>query len=251
MTDRPPFLEVTVAASADEVWGALRDPEQIRRWFGWEYEGIEGEIALIFQGAAPEGVELPEGVDTSIDVDDAARALRTGPHRIEVADEAGRTVVRVTRVHDVDEPGWEMFATDIDAIEEGWLTFFQTLAFAVARHPGAPRRTAFGMGVVGDGDPGGLTGLDVGALTPGDRYAATTAMGDEIAGEVWFTSPAQVGLTVDAWGDGLLVAALVPGGEPGARPAMAIASTYGIADQAHADLEARWATWWAAHAPPA
>ena len=54
MTTAPkdPVVEVTVAASPDLVWEALREPEQIRRWFGWEYEGLDGEIALIAQDVA-------------------------------------------------------------------------------------------------------------------------------------------------------------------------------------------------------
>ena len=68
----------------------------------------------------------------------------------------------MTRVIDVGDEGWECFHTEIDHIEEGWLTFFQTLAFAVARHPGEPRRTVFGMGLL-PGDPLAALGLAVDA----------------------------------------------------------------------------------------
>lgn len=250
---REPYLSVTVGASPEAVWRALRDPEEIVRWFGWEYPGIEEEIALIFHGRVPAEIELPEGLDTTIEVDDEARTLTTGPHRIEVAVAGEGAAVRVTRVIDVGDDGWEMFHGEIDAIEEGWLTFFQTLAFAAAHHPGAPRRTAFGMGLLPGDDPLALLGLGpVLAAAPGDAYTATLATGDEIAGTVWYRTAHQVGLTVDGWGDGLLVAAAVPGGTDEGRPAMAIASTYGLDDEAVAALAARWSAWWEANAiaPP-
>ncbi len=241
-----PFLSVTVGATAEEVWRALRDPEEIGRWFGWEYPGLEDEIALIFHGRVPDGVELPENLDTAIEVDDDARTMRTGPHEIAVeATGDGSAVVRVTRVIDVGDDGWEMFHSEIDHIEEGWLTFFQQLAFVLARHPGEGRRTVFGSGLLA-GDP--LAALGLGAVTagPGEPYAVTLATGDELAGTVWFRSAHQIGLTVDGWGDGLLVAAAVPGGTDEAAPAMAIASAYGLAPEALAEIEARWAGWWAA-----
>ena len=31
----PVRIEVTVAAPVEEVWRALRDPAQLRRWHGW------------------------------------------------------------------------------------------------------------------------------------------------------------------------------------------------------------------------
>jgi uncharacterized protein YndB with AHSA1/START domain len=41
-------IEVTVAAPVDVVWEALRNPSEIRRWFGWEYDGLAEEIDAIF-----------------------------------------------------------------------------------------------------------------------------------------------------------------------------------------------------------
>ena len=46
--DKPFRVEVTVDAPRDTVWRALTEPEQIRHWFGWDYDGLEDEIRLIF-----------------------------------------------------------------------------------------------------------------------------------------------------------------------------------------------------------
>jgi hypothetical protein len=41
-------IQVTVAAPVDVVWEALRDLSAIRRWYGWEYDGLAEEIDAIF-----------------------------------------------------------------------------------------------------------------------------------------------------------------------------------------------------------
>jgi len=46
--DTRPRIEVTIAAPADVVWDALRDKDKIRHWHGWDYDGLDGEIDLIF-----------------------------------------------------------------------------------------------------------------------------------------------------------------------------------------------------------
>ena len=42
------LVEVTVPAPADAVWAALRDPEKIKDWFGWDTDGLKDEIDFIF-----------------------------------------------------------------------------------------------------------------------------------------------------------------------------------------------------------
>ena len=62
MTAAEPLIEVELPAPVEEVWAHLRDPGFIRRWFGWEYEGLEGEIEFIFLGPPPEALAgMPEG----------------------------------------------------------------------------------------------------------------------------------------------------------------------------------------------
>ena len=46
--DKPFRVEVIVDAPRDAVWRALTEPEQIRHWFGWDYDGLEDEIRVIF-----------------------------------------------------------------------------------------------------------------------------------------------------------------------------------------------------------
>ena len=72
--DKPFRVEVTVDAPRDEVWRALTEPEQIRHWFGWEYDGLDDEIEFIFVEHAklhpPDRIEMSD--DGVIELDEPA-----------------------------------------------------------------------------------------------------------------------------------------------------------------------------------
>ena len=115
----PVIVEVAVAAPVEEVWRALREPEEIRRWFGWEYEGLDEEIRFIFFEASK--------------ADDEAYVLDGGEGgTIALEAQGDRTVVRVTRTAP---------SGGFDEVNEGWLTFIQQLRFYLERHRGQERRT--------------------------------------------------------------------------------------------------------------
>lgn len=223
MTESDPIIvEVTVAAPPDAVWRALRDPAEIRRWHGWEYDdggGLDVEIEEIFFSAAT--------------ASDADLQLDTGGGVFELEPRGERTVVRVTRSAPTGEAGWDGI---YDQVNEGWLMFTQQLRFALERHPGADRRTVH---LHGRG-PSPLDGL-AGVAIPGERYEAATPWGERLAGEVWHRAQRQAGLTVDGYGDGLLILAASPGDEAAGR---AILTTYGLGDAALDDLRERWGAWW-------
>jgi len=181
--------EVTVATPVQTVWRALRDREEIRRWHGWEYDGIEAEIDEIYIDAKQ--------------ADDQAHTLDTGAGVFELEPRADSTVVRVTRAR----PEGERWAGVLDGIDQGWITFVQQLRLALERHAGEDRRTAYMSGEAREphseecSGPLGLLGLGgLRSTRPGERYEASTATGDRLAGEVWFQSDDQLGLTVDDWG---------------------------------------------------
>jgi uncharacterized protein YndB with AHSA1/START domain len=114
----PVICEVVIAAPADAVWRALREPSEIRRWFGWDYDGLDEEIEYIFQSQAK--------------ADDAARLLDFGEGgAIALEDRGDATAVRVTRA----------VADGYDEVNEGWITFVQQLRFYLERHRGRERRT--------------------------------------------------------------------------------------------------------------
>jgi uncharacterized protein YndB with AHSA1/START domain len=149
--------ELTLPAQPDAAWRHLREPELIRRWFGWDYDGLGHEIDVIFFQEAS--------------VDDRGRALEWGDglqdgDRLELTDLGAETGLRITR--GVPAEGY-------DDIAEGWLTFAHQLRFALARPDAGDRRTVHLSG----GSPG----------------AAERALA--LGGERWYRGEHQAGVLVD------------------------------------------------------
>jgi hypothetical protein len=207
--ERIAIVEVPIAAPVDEVWRWLRDPERIRRWHGWEYDGLDEEIRAIYlDGAeADEGARRLgfAGVGTTFEVEEPA---------------AGRTRLRVTEPAPVGDDTF-------DEVAEGWITFVHQLAFALEEHPDEERRTLH----LADA----TSGVEAGA--PGEAFEVTTPWGDRLSGTVRYRTANQVGLRVEQFGDGLLVQHAPPPRGSG----RAILTLYGFDDAALAALEERWA----------
>ena len=121
--DKPFRVEVSVDAPRDVVWRTLTEPEQIRHWFGWDYDGLNDEIELIFVNHAR--LRPPDRIEMS---DDGL---------IELEERDGRTVIRATKPGDLDAVEWVDVYGDI---EEGWITFFNQLRHRLERHPDSTRR---------------------------------------------------------------------------------------------------------------
>jgi hypothetical protein len=222
------LVEVTVPAPADAVWAALRDPRKIQQWFGWDAEGLKDEIDFIFV--------------THASADEARRIVTfEGVNdRYEVEGRGDNSLVRVVR----SAPAGD-WSDVFDGMIEGWISFTWQLAFAFARHRGETRRTLFFSGPPREDRLAlSLLGLDV-APAPGAPW--TLPLGPEAhgSGEVWFIARHQTGVTVDAWGDGLLVVVDQPPTEKHPRgTTMLTLTTYGLSDAAFAALQFRWQTWW-------
>ena len=232
--DEPVRIEVTLPARFDTVWQAFRVPEALRRWHGWEYDGLEAEIHVIYE---------EETMASQPD-----RALEIGGHLFTLDDHGDEVVVRVTR----SPAAGDTWASYYGEIEQGWRAFLHQLRFALARHPGEDRRTIRLEGqALPPVPPEVVEALGLGAttsLTSGERYKTAAAWGDELAGEVWFRESGQLGLTVDDWGDGLLVVTSSPSA-PGA--ASVTATTYGFDDDTLTGLRDRMIDAWSATYGPA
>src|SRR4030095_13635519 len=132
---------------------------------------------------------------------------------------------------------------------EGWLMFAQQLRFMLERHPSVDRRTLFLNGrSQASGTPLPLEALGligVASVPIGARYSVTVAPGDALAGTVWHRSANQLGLTVDGYGDGLIIVNTRPttAKSPHGGGTVLI-TTYGFDDPAYVQLRDRWSTWW-------
>ena len=139
------LVDTVVAAPFAAVWRALREPHEIRRWHGWDYDGLDAEIDEIYVAGA-------EATREHVVV--TFPGVRT---RVEVTEHGERTGLCVRRGG----------GSAGDPIDEGWITFFHQLRFALERRPGEDRRTAL--------------------LEPGEPPP----------GEPWFRTDHQVGVVVD------------------------------------------------------
>ena len=230
-------VDVTIAAPIERVWQALRDPALIAQWFGWDYATLAAEIDGYFVGGAAE-VEPGRRLDLGGDV-----------FELEVAGSGTR--VRLVRAEPPASDTWDGVYDDVD---EGWITFLAQLAFWLEAQHGAdrtasPRRTVYLAGHREQADGPTLAaaaGLSaVAGLAVGERYATTAVTGEALAGVVRFRTDHQLGLSVDAWGPGMLVLAGRPGSPKSPHGGgFALLTTFGLGAERLERLTAAWADAW-------
>ena len=231
-------VDVTIAVPIDVVWQALRDPARLAQWFGWDYEQLAAEIDMIF---------IAGGKET-----EPGRRLDMDGHVFELEAVGAATRVRLVRA---DPPASDTWDGVYDDVDEGWKTFVAQLAFwleaqsAVARDA-SQRRTVYLAGHrETEQAPGLAAAVDLSKLNDlavGQRYTLTASTGDALRGEVRFRTEHQLGVSVDAWGPGLLVfAGRPPSPKSPHGGGFALLTTFGWNE---ADVDAlgdRWAAAWA------
>lgn len=237
---RQVVVDITIAAPIETVWSALRDPAEIANWFGWDAPSLAEEIRFIFIDGATG--------------DDASHILQFGEWEgasdaIELTASGAATRLRLLRSGGapVDWTG------PYQDINEGWVNFFQQLRLALELHQGEARRTIYLSGPASSdiGEPSAELGLGEAAdLADGQAYAVRLSTGDSASGKVWYHTHFQTALTVEQWGDGLLV--VTDMGISPKRPhggGSVLLTTYGLPDADFAALEQRWRDWWALRYP--
>ena len=211
MSEQKPFrVEVEIDADFDAVWRALREPEEIGRWFGWDYDGLAEEIRFIFEEASE---VLERGCLRSLE----------GDQTIELERRGGRTVVRVVCPGSLEGTGWDEI---YDEMEEGWRAFFEQLRFYLERHRGEERRTLF---LAGD-----ATGPEL-----------TAALDERAPGALWHASRHQRGVLVESGRADLVIVKTQKAlaAEETSR-ANVLITTYGLDDEQYGRLRADWEAWW-------
>lgn len=221
-----------MAASADAVWKALRDPVELNRWFGWDAEGLAEEIEDIFV--------------THAVADDGARSLRFDDIADRLELEVRGANETVVRLHGEPATG------DVyDGMHEGWTTFLPQLRFALERHPGEDRRTLYLTGLAPAAEsPTVMASLGLAQLATapvGDDYEVRGADGAvSLTGQLWARSARQTAITVGG-GTGLLIAAELPvDTRPPYGGATALITSYGLDDDEFQRVRFSWTDWWQA-----
>jgi len=211
---KPYVVEVSIDAPPDAVWRAVSDPAEIRRWFGWEYSGLEEEIRFIFvdhaRAVPPQRLEW-EGMQT-----------------LEIVPDGSRTVVRLVSAGGLADARWE----DVyDPMEEGWRTFLHQLKYYLERRAGQQRRTLY------------LSGE---ASAP----AVVAALAAVAPGEAWQESRHQRAVAPSG-ADIDLVSVVSPRPLNSDEPAnvSVTVTAYGLDDAAFDALRGEWAARWTTLVP--
>lgn len=242
--DHRQIVSLDIAADAAIVWEHLRDPAKIRRWFGWDYDGLDAEIHEIFareaRVAETSAVGSPVGLVRSL-------SWKHGDLITVTAAGEGRSHLSIERRHD----GLHPYDGVRDELDEGWVAFAQQLRFALERHPGEGRRTLRGehldAGPTHDRllDRAGLHGVR--GIPVGAHVEARRPDGSPLGGTLWHRTEYQIGIQLHGLTESLLVIEETPAAS---RPPHGLVSTtlsvYGVDDALFAEIERRWSTWWGA-----
>lgn len=247
--------ELTLDAPPEAVWRALTEAQELTRWFPMQARvepGAGGSIWMSWDGRA-------EGTNR-IEIWEPGRHLRTawfesgGPERLVVdyhlEGEVGRTVLRLVHHGFSADTEWdEMF----DGIRRGWSFELRCLRHYLEHHRGVDRLVAQASRSI---EPLPVAeafrrlvssrcltaGGSLDGLVEGDRYAVTTATGEELAGTVLFRAePTDLALVVESWNDAVLRLSVERWGGPDSPlEAHLWLETWGVEPQRVEALEKRW-----------
>lgn len=227
MTHEPAsvLVQIDLAAAPDEVWRALREPERLKQWFGWDADSLDEEIRYIFQDQAHP--------------DAASRRLRFEPWEgkadaFELSPLEGGARLAVVRTGAAPDTDWDAV---FDDLREGWTSFVHQLKLALEVHPGERRRTLYLTGRPVAAPARAALGLA--ALPRSGEVGLAQAPGGPLRGQVWRQGAFQTIVRIADWNDGLLAVIDRPGGG-----SQATLTTYGLDAGAFAALEAAWRDWW-------
>lgn len=184
-----PQLSLTIKASIDAVWSALREKEKIAQWFGWDYAGLEAEINdIYFTNVHEEGAANAEQRSLAVNGGDTFILTSQGD---------------ITNLQLVRRP---LDGTDEDnyysTITEGWISFVEQLRFMLEYKPDDARKTIVTNRQL-DRDAT-LKQLGLSDAEEGQAFEGALE-GAELSGSVRFSTLQQIGLLVDGWGPGLLI----------------------------------------------
>ncbi|BCJ52016.1 hypothetical protein Asp14428_34910 [Actinoplanes sp. NBRC 14428] len=205
-TPKPYEVEIGVAAGRDAVWEAFTRPAVLRRWFGWDYDGLDGEIRQIF-------------VDAAIALAPGQMGWPDGSY-VEVTGDSNRSTVRAVR-EGTSSGGADRY----DAIEEGWRSFLVQLRHLLEEKPRGARRTIYLTGAT--------TGRQALDLAAGDGGGAPQRAGTRVA---WLVDPDE---------HLIVIAGREPLDSPAVGPMEVTVSTYGLDDAAFEVVRKRWEERWA------
>ena len=184
-----PQLSLIINAPIDAVWDALRSKEKLPQWHGWDTPSLGEEIENIYF--------------TDIKEDSSDNKKRTlvvnGGDTFVIEAEEDATKLTLVRAGLSGDPEWDAY---YDNITEGWVSFVEQLRFMLEHNPRGSRKATFSNLSLSRNDV--LERLNLDDEKVGTHFEGKFQDSD-IMGNVWFSTPNQLGLVVDTWGPGLLI----------------------------------------------
>ena len=235
-------VSLDIPLPPDVVWEHVREPELIRRWYGWEREDLDEDIQRIFVEQAE--VEHDRVPGTSI------RRLRWHHHEdLELRCRDQNPAHTLVTVHRAGRDLSVSFDGVRDVVDENWISSLHQLHFALTVHPGEERRTLsiHGLDAGPRLDPlmvrAGLHGAR--GVPIGGNVEASRPDGTRVGGTVVYRTDLQFGVWLHGIAESLLVIQEVPvASHPPHGAVNAILSTYGLSAELLAEARRRWAGWW-------
>lgn len=217
-------VETTIEADAQEVWRALTEAEELKRWFPLDARVNPGPGGSIW-------LSWGEGADweAPVEVWEPNRHLRTvdpAPSKMAVdyfiESRGGETVLRI--VH--SGFGAESWDDEIDTLNAGWRTFAANLRHYLRHHRGEPRTVAYFRHPVvplerREAFPRLLDAVEVPLVGEGEPFAGPLFQGVSLVS----APPINFSGTLENLGNGLVMMEVEPG-RGQCRPAVWV-SLYG------------------------
>jgi len=242
--------EIEIDAPPAAVWKAISTGEELTRWYAEEarVEPRAGGENWISWGEGQEvgnqNLAWEPGRRLTVGHPDHATATDWNAIVIDfqIETRGGRTLLKLVQSGLPAGPDWDSMD---DGTDVGWEMFLFALKFYLERQAGKPRRTI--LRYWSSPRPPDQTfaalrellGIAADDLRAGARYAATTAAGEKISGEVIAVEPGHLLVaTVEQLGDAL-VALTVHATKKGAFINF-IVGTFGLPEAQYAEAKARW-----------
>jgi uncharacterized protein YndB with AHSA1/START domain len=134
MTEKKVEAEVSIAATPEEVWRAVSEGEEIKRWFCIDARVNPGPNGSIW-------MSFGEGMDweAPIEIWDPPHHLRAAAVDYFIEARGGETVLRI--VH--SGFGADAWDEELDTLNGGWRAFAAVLRNYLEKHRGEPRTLAY------------------------------------------------------------------------------------------------------------
>ncbi len=254
---RPPIVrELHIDAPIDDVWRALTEGEEIRRWFAPRAESTPGPGGMIRLAWSDDVVwDMPIGEweppRRLVVADGGSGAGADAAQRIEYTLESATGGTDLRLVHSGFAPGAE-WDEIYDGTSTGWTFELRALKHYLEHHHGRLRRLVRAAAPVsipaGEAwrrlfapDALGLVGADPDSLGEGDAFEADAATGERFTGRVVMRAPTCLGVVIDQF-NGAMLRVLIERwcGDANRMEAMVWLSAYDVDRHTMEDFERRW-----------